>query len=208
MTRPDRTDASVYARALEHEWSTLAGRPIVLSRKDWGWIDRWHARGVPLDVMRQAMLAAAARRPGAEPFRSLNALAPAIEEAWRVVLDGRLDGATRQVPAASDPSGGWRRAVHDLPDDSELAAVLLELLTRLDEGVAPGTLDDELDHRLPQLVSPPLLERLQRETDHALTPYRARMSAEQYARTRRRSLHERLRRSLQLSRLAGEPPPG
>ena len=50
-----------YARAVERSWSELCGRPVIFSPRDWALLDDWRQRGIPLQIVQEAIEAAAER---------------------------------------------------------------------------------------------------------------------------------------------------
>ena len=82
------------------------------------------------------------------------------------------------------------------------------LRVQIDELVSSGMslmpegLEKELDRRLPRVVPTHLLESVERELDEELQPFRSRMPPERLEEVRQRARLERLRRTLDLPRLA------
>ena len=89
MTRSRIDDATRYARAIERRWSRLWEQPVVLSPRDWSRIARWHALGIPLEIVEDAMLAQVERARARSGAPRLSGLAPLVEQAWSVILEGR-----------------------------------------------------------------------------------------------------------------------
>ncbi len=202
-----KNDASIvrYARAVERRWSDLVQRPVVLSRRDWSRISRWHSWGVPLDLIEEALRAAVRPERGREP-RGLTELAPAVEESWTVILQGRI--ARHPVELGSnpvDPRAAWSSRIREEPPDSALARTLTELLARLDRGDDPHVLEQELDRRLPEIAPAELVDRVLASLERELAEYRSRMPTERLQATRRRACEKRLRHALKLPRLARAP---
>lgn len=195
--------AARYARAIERRWSELQGKPIVLSPRDWARIERWYALGIPLQVVAEAMAAATERdRTKKSPLR-LGRVAPLVEEAWAVILDGRRATPDAVGPSPqADPIDLWRRRKEREPDGSPLAVLLEELTDRLEHGADRQKLDDALDRRLVATVDPALRTKVQREVDGDIEPFRERIPAERLEATRHRACVNRLRRLLDLPRLA------
>ena len=201
--------AGAYARAIERAWSSAALRPVVFSPSDWARVAEWHARGIPLEIVLEALREAAerGRKRGAEGGpRRLTYLAPAVEESWSTVVDGRtLEPAARDdrgvTPAAEAGGGdGWRRLLAAEPAGSPLASLLGELLEALAAGGRVPELERELDRRLPVAVSAELLAGVDREIGARLDPYRDRMSPALLDKTRHRARVARLRGRLGLRR--------
>jgi len=192
-----------YARSIERHWSDLVDRPVILSPRDWSRISRWYSWGVPLDLIDETLRRAAGPKRGGRELRGLADLAPAIEEAWGVILQGRLSRHPAGVgPIPDNPRAAWSRCILDQTPDSPLARTLTELLARQDRGEAPDQLDGELDRRLPEIVPAELVDRVLAALERELSEYRSRMSTDRFQATRRRACEKRLRHALKLPRLA------
>ena len=76
------------------------------------------------------------------------------------------------------------------------------LLDRLERGEEPAPLDAELDRRLADLVPEPMKTQVHDDLEGELEAFRSRMSPERFEATRRRASARRLRRLLDLPRLA------
>ena len=189
-----------YARAVERGWSTLLGRAVILSPRDWRLVRDWYSRRVPLQIVTEA-IEAAGERPRATPPRGLAYVAPAVEEAWDVVREGRLsqDDAT-QAPSSSLTRERWLRRADTEPAESELGRLLRSLLERWERGETADALDRELDHRLADVVPRARVAAARRDVDRELDGFRRRMAAPAFAETSRRALLDRLRRELGLPR--------
>ncbi len=191
-----------YARTIERSWSDLVDRPVVLSPRDWSRISRWFSWGVPLDLIAQSLRSAVRPERGREP-RGLAQLAPAIEEAWTVILQGRIaphPAELGSVPA--DPRAAWSSRILEEPPDSPLARTLTDLLERLDRGDDPDVLDRQLDRRLQEIAPAELVDRVLAALERELSEYRSRMPADRLRATRKRACEKRLRHALKLPRLA------
>ncbi len=191
-----------YARTIERRWSDLVHRPVILSPRDWSRISRWYSWGVPLELIEETLRSAARPQRGREA-RGLAELGPAIEEAWTVILQGRI----AQQPAEpgstpADPRAAWSSRILEEPSDSPLARTLTDLLARLDRGDDPDVLDGELDRRLPEIVPAELVDRVLAVLERELSEYRSRMSTDRLQATRTRACQKRLRHALNLPRLA------
>jgi hypothetical protein len=196
-------DAIRYARAIERRWSGLLEQPVVLSPRDWARIARWHALGVPLEIVEEAMRTAVERSRRRAGSRRLSDLAPLVEESWTVILEGRRGRPPEAERAGTaDPSDRWRRRLDEEGEGSRLAGLLANLLERLACGENGESLDQELDRRLIDSVEPRLRDRVLQEVSNELAPFRTRMSGECLEATRRRAAVDRLRRVLDLPRLA------
>lgn len=195
-----------YARVIERRWSELQGKPIVLSPRDWARIERWYSLGIPLDIVAEAMAAATERDQTSKSPRRLAAVAPLVEEAWAVILDGRRATRCEVGPSPeADPLNLWCRRKEREPAGSRLAGLLEELTGRIEGGEDRRRLDEELDRRLVETVDPALRESVQLEVDSELEPFRERIPADRLDATRRRACVDRLRRLLDLPRLAITP---
>jgi len=202
----------VHARELERALSRVLQRPVVLSPRDWELVVDWHARQIPLAVIQEALeeAAARARKRGSSGPRSLTYLARAVDEAWELIRGGRLDplhGARAASPSLADVRGAWNRARISTGEDSQLAALLEELLRRLDEGEAPGEVERELERSIVNHAPRELAERIRDEVAAELAPFRGRIPPADLEATSRRAVVTRLRRSLALPRLPGATSP-
>ena len=204
---PPRT-VERYARGVERMWQRGFGTSRILSRKDWELLLDWHDRGIPLNIVEEAVQAATERPTRGSSPRSLGYLAPAVEQAWQVIVDGRLEGATERT-AASDPAlevlGRWRSRRDAEAAGSGLAGLLDELLGRAEAGESPEMLDRSLEQSLPEVAPEELLRRCRDEVDARLAPFESRMGPEALRVTRHRAWVELLRRALDLPRLRPEP---
>jgi len=199
--------ASVYAREIEREWSRMLDRPVVLSPRDWALISDWHEREIPLALILESMRHAAEHPRGRRPPRSLAYLVPGIEEAWRVVLDGRR-GTPEQLPPPVRPIDSvdaWRRRSEIETVDSSLGRLLDELLAAYEAGDPAEVVDERLNDRLITSVSEDLRQRIAEQVEATLTPFRERMDAATLERTRRSAIIDRLRRTLDLPVLERGP---
>lgn len=192
-----------YARSIERRWSDLVERPVILSPRDWSRISRWHSWGVPLDLIDETLRSAARPERGARELRGLAALAPAIEESWSVILQGRTARQPAELGSIPhDPRTAWSSRILEEAPDSPLARTLTELLARQDRGEDPVVLDGELDRLLPEIVPAELVDRILAALERELSPYHSRMSTDRLQATRWRACEKRLRHALKLPRLA------
>jgi hypothetical protein len=132
-----------YFLAIEDFFVRLRGAPLLLAPADWQVARRWHAQGVPLDLVRRAIEEVFARRRERGTrghISSLRYCAPAVEAAWaeraELVAPGR-----RHAVAAFDAAGRLRRLAATLPADLVGVAVLRQRLTELTtlaEPTGPG----------------------------------------------------------------------
>jgi hypothetical protein len=200
-------------RAVERALVALDNRPFVLSARDFARVSDWHARGIPLGLVREVLDDKTRRAPGGlAAGRALSKIAPAVEEAWQAVREGRL-GATAvpqadPLPPIDRALDAWRRA-RDAAAGTPLGALLESLLVRHASGDRPESVDAELDLGLAAAAPPAILAQVEAETARALAPFRKRMEASVFDATRRRSIADRLRRALDLPRLTlTRQPPG
>jgi len=204
MSSGDR-EATRYARTIEGSWSEFLQQPVVLSPRDWELICQWHAKRIPLELIREAIDAAAERRDRrGSPPTGLSYIAPAVEEAWTVVRQGRL---SPQPPADAEAAGrrgreAWRVCLAAQRAGSALQRLLVELLGRAEAGDPASELDRRLDSELPGAVPAALWDEADAQMRTALAPFRGRMAAETYEATLQRGAIERVRDRLGLVRLA------
>lgn len=205
------TTQGAYARSIEQGWERLCGRAVILSRRDWELVRAWYERGIPLQIVEEAIDAAAERRARgrtreAGPPRGLSYIAAAVEEAWNVVLEGRLGEPGPERSESEQTESGieaWRRRLGSEPPGTPLRDLLQQLIA--DHGRANA---DELDARLDGAIvkAAPAAERREVEAalDRDLEAYRERMTPEVYRTTRQRALVLRLRERFGLPALACE----
>ena len=208
MSAGDRAETTRYARAVARAWSELPGAPGILSPRDWRLVEDWCARGVPLQVVREAIEAAAERlaRGAKEPRRprGLSYVAPAVEESWRVVLEGRVAEQARLREYDEIPAGAidaWRARLAVEPEGSVLGRLLVDLIERLERGEPEAEIDRGLDEAIEASAAPGLLRRARDEVQAELVAYRGRMPASAFDATRNKALVTRLRAALGLPRL-------
>ena len=170
---PASAEGRAYAREIERAWSGLQDRPVVLSPKDWVLITEWHARGVPLSLIHDAL--AAVRESAREIPRSLAYLAPAVDEAFTLVLDGRRRPAPAPLPEREEPLAIWRRFAREQAS-SPAGQLVGDLLAALEAGEDPAEVDARLDRELPGRVGPAALDAVTREVDTELAPFAERMA--------------------------------
>ena len=179
---------------------------MVLSQREWEMICDWYAREVPLELVREALEAASAvsapgRRSGRP--RSLAYVAPAVEEAWSVVRDGKLVEHLPSVAEEDRSASACRSRRCAEPENSRVAELLDDLLGRLGQGEPGAELDLELDDRLAAAVPADLLLEVEVRLSIELGAFRDRMTGEVYRTTYARAVADRLRGRLGLPRLAG-----
>lgn len=210
MSVSRRAFSRSYARAVERRWTRLCQRAVILSERDWALIEDWQSRGIPLQIVEEAIDAAEQRRrrarAAAPPPRGLAYVAPAVEQAWRLVLEGRSrdPGSDRARPGPAS-AGAWRARLEAEPRESALRRLLESLLRALEAGDPPGEIDARLERTLPAAAPPALLREVETEVALELRPYQGRMEAATLATTRRRVVLHRLRARLGLPRLERSP---
>jgi hypothetical protein len=208
MTAAGKGASGSYARAVERLWAGLCGRAVILSPKDWSIVEEWYARGIPLQVVEEAIDAAAERRKrGKEspPPRGLAYIAPAVEEGWTAVLEGRRQGpsaAASEQKQKRPEISGWRERSNAEAEGSALRLLLTELIAAFEGGAEAAELDRLLDARLPAAAPEELLSAIETEVTRELAPYSERMTSSAYEATLRRAVSARLRQMLRLDRLS------
>lgn len=184
----------------------------------------WHARGVPLSLVREIMEERLARHSskrarGDAGLRSLRYIAPAVEEAWQVIVSGRTAEAHAEIEQAQPADAGvlgsttdgqarvatrrrWQACRSSAPEDGALRQLLDELLQRLEHRTPGAEVDRVLDTHLLAAVSAELRRTAECDVDEELAGYRGRMDPATLGATRQRAVVERLRRLLGLPRLS------
>jgi hypothetical protein len=165
-------------------------------------ICEWHARGIPLALVREAIDHAFDRRGRRRTPRSLAYLARAVEEAWTVVQRGKLadEHAPSEPCFSAEPLAAWRRVARQ-QGDAPLGRLIESLLRRLSGGGLPGEIDERLEAELIRVAPPGLLAEVQREVDERLAGFADRLPRATLEATRHRAVVDRLRRALGLSKL-------
>ena len=206
MSSARQLSAAAYAREIEARWSRLLDRPVVLSPKDWVLISNWHARGIPLQIIDESIRAAGERKHRSAAPRGLAYIAPAVEEAWRVVVEGRLaltHSAATSGPPTGSPIDLWRERMREEPSGSHLRDLLAALLAAHEAGEVAETLDERLEWALPTSVDHAWRRSIEERVDHELAPFRERMDQATLAETRRSAVLSRMRDELGLPTLRG-----
>ncbi len=195
-------NADAYVRSIERAWSEFTGRPVIFSPKDWVIVAAWHARGIPLEIVEQAIEAATERRTGRKP-RGLAYLSAAVEEGWSVVREARRSEEEPSPGAPEDPVPvkAWVHRAATEPDGSALAPLLERLLARLAAGEDPVQLDLELDAQVVGAVPRSLSNAVREEISAEVEPFRGRMGETQFKSTIERAMAQRMRIRLNLPRL-------
>lgn len=203
MSGGSEADARRYAREIERAWTRLLERPAVVSPRDWQRVQDWYERGIPLGIVLEALETARGRK--GRPPHSMGYLAPAVEEAWRVVIEGRLgEGETGSAPQP-DPNAAvesWRRRSATERQGSALRALLERELKALADGGAVADAERRLELELLDAVEPERLAEVSAEVERELQRFRGRLDGQELERTRRRAVVDRLRRALALARLS------
>lgn len=206
------TTATAYARAVERLLAERTERAAVLSPRDWAILTDWHARAIPLELVQEALDAAVerqARRKGGGALRGLSYLAPAVEQAWRVILDGRSSTEPLAPPiggSRENPVESWRRRLEREPPGSRLGLLLETLLRDHADGAGPAVLDARLDESLPQAAPRAVIERCEAEIERQIAPFRSRMPPRVLEQTIAAARRRCLRRALGLQPAAPESP--
>jgi len=195
--------AASYARRIERRWTAALGRPVVLSPRDWETVLDWHTRGIPLEVVDEAIEAAAERATerGKDPPRGLSDLGPAVDGAWATIVGGRVGGGPGRGEPPPAPETAWRARAAAEPDGSPLRSLLQSLLDRLAHGESRATLDAQLDRALVRHAAPALLRDALREIDRDVAPHRSRIAPARLEEIRDRAAVRRLRQKLGLPAL-------
>ncbi|MBZ5640717.1 MAG: hypothetical protein LAO51_18420 [Acidobacteriia bacterium] len=200
-----------YVRSVERALAALSGRPFVLSPRDYARVSDWHARGVPLDLVLETISEKTARHGGASRGSGLALFAPAIEETWMAVRDGRLGAVGLPgpdgLPSLDSAVEAWRVTRSSAPVGSRLRRLLDRLLSEVEAGSPAEALDAELDRTLDSAAPEILVARIAEEALRELEPFRRRMEPGVFEATVHRSISDRLRRSLGLPRIALSRPP-
>jgi hypothetical protein len=206
MSSARQLSAAAYAREIEARWSRLLDRPVVLSPKDWVLISDWHARGIPLQIIDESILAAGERKRRSTAPRGLAYIAPSVEEAWRVVLEGRLTPThSTATPGqlARSPIDLWRGRMREEPSGSRLRGLLKALLAAHEAGEIAETLEERFERALPDCVDGAWRRNIEERVDRELAPFLERMDQATLEETRRSAVLSRMRDELGLPSLRG-----
>ena len=207
-----RTGPGAYARAIEHCWSGAVGRPVVLSPREWALVSDWYERSIPLAIVEEAIQQTVVdkTRRGATTPRGLGYIAPAVEEAWSVVIDGRrvevASSSSSAVPGDRAALARWRRRMAGEPAESPLRVLLHGLLEQYASGAVPEEIDRRLASELTAAVSEELLHSTRTEVERQLSGFRDRMEAGVFQATRGRAIVARLRWALDLPEIGHQDP--
>ncbi len=201
-----------YARAIEQALSRLRQRPVVLSPRDWALVSDWFSRGIPLALVLEVLEDAAERsrrRHALQGPRSLAYVAAAVEESWQAIVEGRGGRAGKTaspLPSLDRARERWAATASRSETGRPLRDALDGLLRRLDTGLSPESADREIDETITALCPGDLLARVDAEIDAELRRFRDRMKPDVLAATRGRARIDRLRRELDLPKLALSDP--
>jgi hypothetical protein len=198
-----------YARAIERLWIELCERPVIISKRDWKLIEEWYERGIPLQVVEEAIAAAAERRTKGKPTdppRGLAYISQAVDEGWMAVLAGRSASRDEAGGLADEPGrapiAGWRERRDLEGEPSALGALLAELIEAFERGEDEAALDESLDARLPEVAPREMLREIERELERELARHKDRMAPGVYEMTLKRASALRLRERLRLDKLS------
>jgi hypothetical protein len=203
MTSAEEPELGEYARAIEQMWSELLDRPVVLSRRDWDLLSSWFERCIPLQLIREALQPHG--QTAKKPPRTLSHVTTAVEDAWTVVLQGRIAPHAGEVYSSNNMASAlthWKTRLSAEVDGSPLHSLLDELLGRLASGDLPGVLDRILDERLFKAAPAQILEEIEQAVAEELLEFREKMPPAALDRTRVHAIMERLRSELDLPRLS------
>ena len=204
MTSAEEPGLGEYSRAIEQMWSEPLDRPVVLSRRDWDLLSSWFERCIPLQLIREALQPHG--RTVKKPPRTLSHVSMAVEDAWAVVLQGRIATHTDELQPSDDMATAlthWTTRSSAEVDGSPLHSLLHELLGRLASGDSPGMLDRILDERLFKASPARILDDIEQAVAGELSEFREKMPPAALERTRVHAILDRLRRELDLPRLSG-----
>ena len=200
--------AGSYARAIERILERVRGAPVVLSPRDFRYVADWHARGVPVALVLEGIEAAATRRRGrsSRPRTiTLAYVAPGVEEAWGVVLAGRMVDPAQRRACPADPASirqRWVDAAARAGDGSALGRLVAGGIRSLDAGDDAAAVDLALDAALVEAAPEGMVRAIAARVDADLQAFAARMKPSGLITTQRRAVVDRLRQSLDLPRLS------
>lgn len=201
--------ADEYFHAIEEVFIRLRGAPLLLSPADWQTARSWYEQEIPLELVEGALEEVFARLRLRDPERRIHSLrycAPAVEEAWREVLDlgateGRLDPVPMDVAARLESL--IARLPADLPGRAELAA---EVSPLGGDAEAVESRLQEIEERFLVVAAgalrPAIRKRLEERVDRALRRARSRMAAPDIGELERRLLRDFTRQELGLPPLS------
>ncbi len=204
-TGPDERGLARFARAIERRWARCLDRPVVLSPRDWARITDWHARGIPLQLVLEAIDAAfePRRRGRAARPRALSYLAPSVEESFQVLIDGRRATGAARSARALVPLDAWRKRRESEPAGSALAELLERLVRAAESGRAADSIDAALDDSIVAAASADLVHEAERAAERDRARLRGRVPDPELERARSSAVASWLRKRLGLPRLSG-----
>jgi hypothetical protein len=198
-----------YFQAVEEIFVELRGAPLLLSPADWQVARRWHQEGVPLELVKRALVDVFARRSerGAKgKISSLRYCSHAVEVAWEEVRELTAPGRRAGAPAFEIPPRLAALAAAlpaDLPDRETLAARIAAL-----DGY-PQDVEDRLsslDREMLDLAAGGLDAEVRAEfhsaVEKTLAALGSRLPAEELEHSRERLARQVLRRRLGLPLLS------
>ena len=181
-----------YAREIESLWSTQLERPVILGERDWELIEDWHRREIPLTLIQEAIEGWTPKRSRRAP--GLHRIAPAIEEGWRTILEGRLEPTT---VAAAEPATGlaqrWEAWAAERPEGDPIAGLLRDILK---QPASDAERLQQLEERLIDLLPPENRKQVEKRVERELARYAARMDSATLETTRRAALGRAARQTL------------
>lgn len=124
------TEAS-YLERVERHFGSRRNGPVLLSPRDWGLVQEWQRRGLPVEVVmrgiNRAFDAFAAALPEHRRINSLSYCRQQVEEAWQEHRD-RL--ATEGLGATGSPLGGAAEHLRRAASSCQAAAAQLPASAR------------------------------------------------------------------------------
>jgi hypothetical protein len=203
------TDSSAadhaYFQAIERRFVELRGAPLLLAPGDWQLTRDWHRRGIPLELVLDALtqvFAAREARGATGKVQGLRYCAPAIERAWEE-RQALLATGRRQAAPAFDLESRLSALCAALTDRDVVPSEIIDRIRGL-EGT-PEAVErrlSELDHELIAAVSNALeddvLAEVERTADESVAKVEARLGATETSRIRERLIRESIRRRLDL----------
>ena len=203
------TASDEYFHAIEETFIRLRGAPLLLSPADWQTARDWHQQGIPVELVGRVLEDVFTRLRQRDPERRIHSLrycAPAVEEAWREVLDlGGIEGASKPQPI---DVGGRLAALRarlpaDLPRRQDLETRLGEL--NGDAEFVEAALEElETEYLAAASVelTPETRRRLDLRLERALGGTRSRVRAAELAELEHRLFRDFVRQELGLPPLS------
>lgn len=209
-----------YFQTIEELFIDLRGAPLLLSPADWQVAKKWHAEGIPLATVEEAVREVFARRDerrDGDRINSLRYCRSAVEKAWHDLQEIRGPGlhamsvSTTGESLGSDASAdaspsstaislvdGLRRLADSLPsrlpDRENWQSRLLGLTGDVDALEKElRRLDPQLLEELERVLSSEERQRLNEEVERALDRVRSRFAATELDELRGRLLRQRIR---------------